>query len=262
MLCVLHDRRNVDISRDIPAKCFVQQIVLGSGRQILVAADNVGNTHRMVVNDVCKVISRHAIGFNQNLVVQFRVVDGDIAENLIMEGRGAFLRALLANNVRNAGSQFFCNLFLAQVAAVAVIFGDHAGSGLNLAHLFQTVLVAEAVISMSQLYQLFSICLEHAHPFTLDIRTDRAADIGAFVPVEAGLAQGIVNDIDRTFDITFLVGVLDTQDKSAVMFFGDQVGVQCGTQVTDMHITGRAGCKPGSDGFIVFHRWSLPFLYI
>src|SRR5699024_4776954 len=90
---------------------------------------------------------------------------------------------------------------------------------------------------------------KHPHPFALDIGADRAADIGAFVPDEAGLAEGVVDDVDGAFDIPFAVGVLDAEDKGAVIFFGDQVGIEGGTEVADVHIAGRAGSDPGPDGF-------------
>ena len=40
----------------------------------------------MVVNNVCKVVGRHTVGFKQNLVVQGGVVNGNIAVKLIVEG--------------------------------------------------------------------------------------------------------------------------------------------------------------------------------
>ena len=45
VLGVLHDRRAVDIGGDLPAECLVQQVVFGGGRQVLAAADDMGDAH-------------------------------------------------------------------------------------------------------------------------------------------------------------------------------------------------------------------------
>ena len=86
---------------------------------------------------------------------------------------------------------------------------------------------------MTGFHQFFRVGLEHAHTLRLYIRSHRTADVRTFVPVQTGNPQGIIDHINGTFYITFLIGVLDPQNKIAVLFLGDQIGKQCGTQVAD-----------------------------
>ena len=118
---------------------------------------------------------------------------------------------------------------------------------------FQTLLGAEAVICLALGDQLFGILFEHPHSLALDIGADRAADVRAFVPVQPGLAQGVVNDVHRAFHIAALVRVLDAEDEGAVLVLGHQVGVQRGAQVANVHIAGGRGGKTGAD-FIARHK--------
>ena len=112
---------------------------------------------------------------------------------------------------------------------------------------FQTLLGAEAVVGLALCHQLFGVLLEHPHPLALDVGADGAAHIGAFVPQQAGLPQGVVDDVHSTLDVAALIGVLDAEDEGAVVVLGHQVGVQCGAQVANMHITRGRGGKSGAD---------------
>ena len=139
---------------------------------------------------------------------------------------------------------------------MAVVFGGDAGGVLDLMQFLEALLVAEAVVGVALFDQLLGVLFEHPHPLGLDVGADRAADVGAFVPDQAGLAERVVDDFNRAFDVAVLVGILDAQDEGAVVFFRDQVGVKRSAQVADVHVAGGAGGKPGAD-FLFFH-WKIP----
>ena len=63
----------------------------------------------------------------------------------------------------------------------------------------QTLLGAEAVVSLALGHQLLGILLEHAHALALHIGADGAAHIRALVPQQAGLAQSVVDHVHSTF---------------------------------------------------------------
>src|SRR5699024_7331121 len=88
----------------------------------------------------------------------------------------------------------------------------------------------------------------------------RAADVGAFVPVQAGGAQRVVDDVGGALHIAALVGVLNAQDKGAALVLGLQVGVQRGAQVAHVHVAGGGGRKAGADG--LFHMITLLWVRI
>ena len=100
------------------------------------------------------------------------------------------------------------------------------------------------------------ILLEHAHPLALNVGAHRAADVRALVPQQAGLPQGVVDDIHSALHVAALVGVLDAEDEGAAIVLGHQVGVQGRAQVANVHITRRRGSKTGADSIVRHNDFS------
>ena len=59
----------------LPAEGLVEQDVLGGGGDPLLGADDVGDLHEVVVDDVGEVVGGEAVGLEQDLVVDVRVVE-------------------------------------------------------------------------------------------------------------------------------------------------------------------------------------------
>ena len=85
MVCVTHNGGQVYINRRLPSECFIKQVILGCGGKIFTAADNMGDVHEVVIDNIGEVIGREAIGLHQNLVIQLRIMHGDITINHVME---------------------------------------------------------------------------------------------------------------------------------------------------------------------------------
>ena len=162
----------------------------------------------------------------------------------------------LPDDVGGAGGQLFGHLGRGQVPAQPVIVADLPGGGLLLVQLVQPFFGAEAVVGLALLHQLLGVLLEHAHALALHIGADRAADVGAFVPGQAGGAQRVVNDVGGALHQTPLVGVLDAQDEGAALMAGLQPGIQCGAQVAHVHVARGGRRKPCAN---VFHVSKTPF---
>ena len=256
---VTHDGRTMDILGDLPTECLIQQVILGCRGKILVAADHMGNAHGVVVHDIGKVVGRHTVAFDEDLIVQCAALYGHITVHLIMEGHGTLGGDFLANDIGDSRRQLFSDLLLGKVAAVTVIAGRHAGGLLHLAYLVQPLLIAEAVVGMTAFHQLLGVFLKHTHALTLNIGTDGAADIRSLVPQQAGLLQGLVDDLHSPLYLTLLVGILDAQQEAAVIALCHQIGKQCGAQVSHVHIAGGAGGKTGADMIELEHKYI--FLY-
>ena len=260
VLRVFHHGRAVDIGGDLPAKGLIQQVVLGGGGQILAAADDMGDAHQVVVHNICKVVGGHSVGLDEDLVVHLAVLDLDVAVDHIVKAGHALLGNLLADDVGLTCGQTLLDLFLGQVAAAAVVVGHLTVGALFGVQCLQPLLGAEAVVGLALCHQLLGILLEHAHPLTLNVGAHRAADVRALVPQQAGLPQGVVDDIHSALNVTALVGVLNAQDEGAVLVLGHQVGVQRGAQVANVHVAGGRGGKTGAD-FIARHRKTLLYIY-
>ena len=206
------------------------------------------DAHQMVVHDVGEIVGGHAVGLDEDLVVEGGIVHLDVAVHHVLKAGGALGGHLLADDVGHAGVELLFDLLGRQAAAVAVVVRGLAAGLLHKAHLVQALLVAEAVVGLALLHQLLGVGLEHAHALALDVRAHGAADVRALVPQKARLAQRVVDDVHRALDIALLVGVLDAQDEFAAAVLGHQVGVQRGAQVAHVHIAGRAGRETGADG--------------
>ena len=220
----------------------------------------MGNAHQVIVHHIGKVVGGHAVGFQQNLIVQLAVVHLDMAVNHIVKAGHAFAGHFLADHIGGAGSQQALHFFFRQIAAVAVVMGHFTGGFLLLMHFFQTLVGAEAIVSLALFHQFQRILFKDAHALALHIRAHRAADIGAFVPIHAGFTQGFIDHIRCALYQTPLVGILDAQDKSAALMFGRQIGVQRSAQVAHMHIARGRRCKTGSNSVVCHTVPLLSFL--
>ena len=210
------DQREVDIARHFPAKSLIQQDVFGIGRQVFAATDDVRDAHQVVVHHIGEVIRWHAVALQQDLVVEGLVLNGDFAIDEVVEGGGAFMRHLLTDHIRFAFSQVFLHFFGAQVTAMTV-----ALEGILLGFLafcgFLFRLGAEAVVSCAFLDELHGVFLIDGLTLTLDVRAIVAAHIRAFIMMDVGCFEGLVNHASGIFHIAFLVGVLDTEHKLTVL---------------------------------------------
>ena len=258
VLRVLHNGRAVDVDRLLPAEGVIQQVVLRGGGQVLAAADDVGNAHQVVIHNVGKVVGRHTIGLDQNLVIQLLDIDLDVAVDHIVKPGHAGLGNLLADDIRLTRSQLGGDFLGGQIAAVAVIVGHFAGGALCLVHFVQALLGAEAVVGFALCHQLLGILLEHTHALALHVGADRAAHIGALVPGQASGLQRAVDDIGSALNKTALVGILNAQDEGAAVVAGLQIGVQRGAQVAHVHIARGGRRKTSAD----FRHTDSPFLYL
>ena len=120
------------------------------------------------------------------------------------------------------------------------LFAGHCGT-----QRIQTFLIAEAVICITLLDQLFGIFQINTLgiSLTLHVGANTAILVRSFIMYQTGIFQCTVDDLQRTFLKTLLICILDTQHKTAALMLSDQVCVQCGTQIADMHTTCGAGRK-------------------
>jgi len=91
--------------RHFPAKILVQQLVLGRRVNPLLATNDMGNAHQMIVHHIGEVIGGHAIRLQQYLHVDLLPGDFDLTPQAIIDDADALLRHFHANHMRGAGFQ-------------------------------------------------------------------------------------------------------------------------------------------------------------
>ena len=237
---VAHDGRAVDILGDVPAEALVQQIVFRRGGQILAAAHDMGDAHEMVVDNIGEVVGRQAVALYEHLIVQSLVLDGDVAEYLVMEGGSALVRDELTDNIRLSRGCAAVGLFAAHHAAGIVRAVEIAGILLALR------LLAEAAVSMSLLDEKVGVFLVQRAALGLHIGAYGAADVGAFVMLQMALGHGLVYNVHCALYETALIGVFNAQDELAARVARYQIGVQRRAQVANVHISGGRRGKTGT----------------
>ena len=235
MLRIAHDRRHVDILRNLPAERLIEQVILRRRGQVLHAAHDVGDAHQVVVDDVGEVVGRHTVLLNQHHVVERVIREGHVAEHEVIIAGFARRRRVLADDIRHARIQLALNFLLRQVQAVLVVLEHFALRFARRAALFQLFLRAEAVVSVARLDQLLCIGQVQILALRLDVRADRAAHVRAFIPVHAAAAQRVVNDLRRAFHKAHLIRILNAQDEFAPILPGKQIPIQCRAQSAQMH---------------------------
>ena len=253
MVVLIGDQRAVDVLGNIPAKRLIQAVVFGRGGNVLIASDNVGNAHQMVIDDVGKVVGRIAVGFDEDHVVQFLVLHRDVSVEFVVEGRCAFGGVVLADDIGLTLRKIFFNLFLRQMQAVLVVHADFLAID-DLGQRRQSLLCAEAAVGLSLVDQFLRVFAVNtgAHALTLHIRANAAVLVGTFVLDEAGIGHCALDDIDSAFHIASLIGIFDPQNEIAVFVLGNQIGVKSGSEIAHMHSAGGTGSVSGSDFHVVF----------
>ena len=242
---VLHDGRQVDVGGPLPAEGVVHEVVFGGGREVLAAADDVRDAHQVVVDDVGEVVGGHAVALEQDAVFHVLEVDGHGAVDGVFVAAAALGGDILADDVGHARGELFGDLFLGEVQAMLVV----AGGAVFPFERLDALAVAEAVVRPAQLDQLFGVFLIDGGALALHIRPVCAADVRPFVVAEPGVFEGVVDDLHGAVDVALPVRILEAQDELAPLLFGEQVGVQRGAQVADVHIARGAGRESRSHFF-------------
>ena len=96
-------QRHVHPLRRLPAERLVELHVLGRRRQPLLGADHVRDLHQVIVDDVGEVVGREAVGLEQDLVVDLRVLELHLAAQAIDEHDLAGARHRQPHDERLAG---------------------------------------------------------------------------------------------------------------------------------------------------------------
>ena len=239
-----------------------QQDVLGRVREVVLAADDVGDLHRGVVDDDREVIERRPVGADDDEVAaEVRHIDLDASADDVVEGDDPLPdpepeRASAAVRLARA------TLVDGQPCAAPDVAWRLLGRLLRLA--VRLELLGRAVAGIRQVVgeQALRGRRVERQALHLAIRRVRSAgrlagDLGALVPVEAEPVQAVEDVLLELDGAAGTIRVLEAQDERAA----DVAGVEeveerraCGP---DVQWTGRARRDPDADAGSVIDapRW-------
>ena len=244
--------------RHVVAERPEQQDVLGRVREVVLAADHVGDLHRRVVDDDREVVQRGAVGADDDEVAaEVGHVDLDPAADDVVEGDDALTdpeAERAASAFRLAGA----TLVRRQMRAPTDVAGRLLGRLLRLA--VGVELLRRAVAGIGEVVgeQPLGGRRVARQPLHLAIGRMRAAgrlagDLGPLVPLQAEPVQAVEDvllELDRAAGD---VGVLEPEDEGAADVPGVEEVEQSRPGGADVERPGRARGDPDAgDG--VGHR--------
>ena len=237
--------------RIFPTERPVEQHMQRSGRQPLLATDDVRNFHQMVVHDVGQVIGREFVG---RLVKDLVIQNGGINDHIATDQVGhmhVFVRLNLETHyILRPRAEQSIHLLLGQRQRIAHL---HTRGGIilevgNLLALgLQLLRRIKGQVSLVRIQQFLHILLINIAAFGLTIGTVISAEADSFVKPDAQPLERLQDILLRARNKTVAVRIFNTENQIATMLAGKEIIIQRSTHTTDVQGTRRTGCETYSD---------------
>ena len=203
---------------------------------MVVAADDVGDAHVVVVDHHRQHVGRVAVAAQQHEIVEVLVLPDHAALDLVLDHGLAGLRRLEADGRLHAGGR----LGRIAVAPQPVIEAGAALGARLLAHRRQFLRGGVAAVGLAAGEQLLGdLAMAGGAAELVD-------DVA--VPIELQPFQPVEDRRDRRLGRALAVGVLDPQQHLAAGLLGVEPVEQRGAGAADMEEAGGRGGKAGDDG--------------
>ena len=200
-------------------KALKSYVLRGVG-EVVLAADHVGDLHLDVVDHVDEVEDRLAVGTEDHEVAVLDAFDLPADEVVQHHRRGVDLLVVFLQVFVVGGG---AGAFEAQPPGAVLLVGAALGG------------------------EFAQLRLVEFRALGLEIRTVRAADLGAFVPVHAEPAHRVEDHLQEGVGVALLVRVLDAEDELAARVAGVEPVEQGRTGASDVEEAGGAGGEADAD---------------
>src|SRR6185437_9078091 len=250
------ENRKVSEPRRLPAQEVVQQNVLRGAADPLVATQDVGDLHQVVVDHVRQVIRRPAVGLEQYLIVDQLVLEGDLATKDVVKRRLSGFWHRQTHDTRLAVPRSLFLLGPAEVTAEAIVARWLFARFLGRAHFGQPLKCTEAAVCVAARDELVGVAAVDWQALGLEVRLKRPSDLGPLVPLHAEPAQALVNRFQRAGGDPILIGIFDPQQERAAGVASVEPVEERGVNVADVREAGRARRVPNPRTMSVCHLCS------
>ncbi len=229
------DQRDVRIDRLGPAHRLVDGQLAESVVEVIVAADHMGHTHVMIVDDHRQHIGRRAIRTQQDQIVQLGILHGHAALHPVLDRDRTLARCAQAHDE---------GLTLRRGRGIGVAPGRPDTQGL-LGGLGGFALGSDLVLR-----HVAAIGVAARHHLLRDRGMavgPRELEHGVTVPVQAQPAHPVQDRVDRGLGRAGAVGILDAQQELAAIRAREQPVEQRRACAADVKESGRRGRETGHD---------------
>ncbi len=234
---------------------------LGVLREVVLAAHDVGDPHRLVVDHHHEVVERHPVAAHDHEVAEQRVVELDLAADQVVEAD--VLRRDLEAQRRPAplGDERRA-IRIGQAQAAPVVARRLVVALLLVAHRLELIGRAVAVVGGAAGQEPIGLARVQLHPLALAVgrvRTDilAARHLRPLVPGDAEPVQ-VVDDVAlECLRSAGDVGVLHAQDVGAAHVPREEEVVEAGARRPDVQRPGGAGRHAHANGGVSSGRSSV-----
>jgi hypothetical protein len=229
------DQRDVRHRRHAPPERLVDLRLPGGVGQMVVAADDLGDAHVVIVGDHREHIGRRPVRAQQHEIVEVLVGPGDATLHLVLDHRFAILWRAQADHRFDAGRR----LRRIAVAPVPVVAGRPLLGARLLAHRVELGLAGVAAVGVA-LGQKFV----DDRPVPLDAR-ELVDDVA--IPLQAEPVEPVDDRVDGVRSRALAVGVLDAQQHPPAEAPRIEPVEQGRARAADVQKTGRGWCETRDD---------------
>src|SRR5690606_11819191 len=248
------DERYVRVARHGETERLEKQDLLRRVRQVILAANHMGDLHVVIVRDDGEVIDGRSVRARDHHVVDVLMVDGDGAADQVVE-LGAARRDLETHDGRLAGIDPALRLLSRNRRAQPVVSDPPLRGPLRFAELVETLLRAEARIGRARIEKPEHELAMPPLALALEVGPVRSADVGTFVPVETEVAKAIEDGAHGLGRRALAIGVLDAQDEDTALLPRVEPVEKRGSRPADVEVTGRRRGETDTNGLVGALLW-------
>ena len=219
----------------VPAERLVDLGLAGGVGQVVVAADDVGDAHVVVVDHDRQHVGRVSVGTQEHEVVEVLVGERHLALHPVVDDGLAFLLGAQADDRGDAGRR----LGRVAVAPASVVAHGLALEPRLLAHRLELLVARVAAVGRAPGEHL-------VHGLAVAAGAVELADRLA-VPVEPEPLEAVENGVHRGLRRALAVGVLDAQQERAAEPLRVEPVEQRRARAADVQEAGRGGREAGDD---------------
>ncbi len=221
-------------------------------RQVVVAADYMGDAHERIVHHGGEVVGGGAIAAHDDKVVQLAGVKGHIPmDSVVHHHVAAILGHLDAQHVGLSRLHTSASLSGIDIPAPALVALEGILARLGcLAVCFQLIRRTKARVGFALIQQLLGGLAIDIQALSLFVGSAGAAHLRTLVPVQAQPAHGAQDDALVLAGRACGISVVDTQDKGAAVSPGKRPVINGSTGAAYMKLAGRGRRKTHAHGCI------------